>query len=288
MSFDDGWAPRRGGEQSQQQPPSYNQSMQQSQRGYQVSDADNNFAVRCQTIESNMHKLNNNVLNMMKMLDMLGGQRDTPDLRQQFTSMKEMILVSIRSIEHDIVGLHPNGPRQANQKDQLTNRLQGIMAQFRQTCQGAAQKEKRAIAAQRERERVSNYTASAYDEDNEQAGLMESNRRDQESQLRSQVRFNQSMIVEREEGMKEIESAVVEINDIFRDLALAVQDQGQVLDSIEANMTSADTHVEKGTHELVKASDYQKKARSKMLCLLVIIAIVAGILVTVLVTQLKK
>ena len=47
--------------------------------------------------------------------------------------------------------------------------------------------------------------------------------------MHQQVRFNQSMIVEREEGMKEIETAVTEINDIFRDLALAVQDQGQML-----------------------------------------------------------
>jgi hypothetical protein len=69
-------------------------------------------------------------------------------------------------------------------------------------------------------------------QDGEQSSLMAASRREEserQQQLRTQVRFNQDMIVEREEGMKEIESAVTEINDIFRDLSLAVQDQGQML-----------------------------------------------------------
>jgi hypothetical protein len=65
----------------------------------------------------------------------------------------------------------------------------------------------------------------------EHAGMLEANRRreQEQQQMRVQMQFNQDMIVEREEGMKEIESTMTEINDIFRDLSMAVHDQGSML-----------------------------------------------------------
>ena len=47
--------------------------------------------------------------------------------------------------------------------------------------------------------------------------------------MMDQMQHNQAMIREREEGMKEIESTMQEVNDIFRDLATLVHDQGHQL-----------------------------------------------------------
>lgn len=49
----------------------------------------------------------------------------------------------------------------------------------------------------------------------------------------------------------------LEVNDIFKDLGNLVVEQGEMLDSIEYNMTATSTHVEHGREELGKASRYQ-------------------------------
>ena len=43
------------------------------------------------------------------------------------------------------------------------------------------------------------------------------------------MQFNQAMIREREEGMKEIEATMTEVNEIFRDLSTLVHEQGSQL-----------------------------------------------------------
>lgn len=51
----------------------------------------------------------------------------------------------------------------------------------------------------------------------------------QDTMYMDDARHNQAMIREREEGMREIESTMLEVNDIFRDLSTMVHDQGHQL-----------------------------------------------------------
>ena len=50
---------------------------------------------------------------------------------------------------------------------------------------------------------------------------------------------------------------IVEVNQIFKDLATMVHEQGEVIDSIEANVETASIQVNEGTAQLSKARDYQ-------------------------------
>ena len=47
------------------------------------------------------------------------------------------------------------------------------------------------------------------------------------------------------------------VNEIFKDLACMVHDQGVVVDTIEGNIEAGAARVEAGTQELAKASRYQ-------------------------------
>ncbi|EGD77172.1 hypothetical protein PTSG_07505 [Salpingoeca rosetta] len=82
--------------------------------------------------------------------------------------------------------------------------------------------------------------------------------------------------------------SVEQVHEIFQDVAVMVQDQGEVLENIEANMQVTYDRVDRGVGELTHASRYQKSARNKAMCLLVIVVIVAGILAAILVPTLKK
>ncbi|KAE8734539.1 hypothetical protein F3Y22_tig00000764pilonHSYRG00265 [Hibiscus syriacus] len=47
--------------------------------------------------------------------------------------------------------------------------------------------------------------------------------------LDNEIGFNEAMIDEREQGIREIEEQIGQVNDIFKDLAVLVHDQGVVI-----------------------------------------------------------
>lgn len=57
------------------------------------------------------------------------------------------------------------------------------------------------------------------------------------------------------------QSDIVDVNTIFKELATMVHEQGDLIDSIEANVESAQMRVEEGTSQLAQASAYQVNNR---------------------------
>ena len=47
--------------------------------------------------------------------------------------------------------------------------------------------------------------------------------------LDSDIAFNEAMIEEREQGIKEVEVQIGQVNEIFKDLAVLVHEQGVVI-----------------------------------------------------------
>ncbi|CAH3015841.1 unnamed protein product [Porites evermanni] len=118
----------------------------------------------------------------------------------------------------------------------------------------------------------------------EKSGLLEDDRRRQEQeQMNVQIDIDESLIREREDRIRQIEGDILDINEIFRELATMVYEQGDVVDSIEANVVDAADHVEGANVQLGKASLYQKKARTKMCILLIILLVVAGVITLIVV-----
>uniref|UniRef100_A0A1B0F074 t-SNARE coiled-coil homology domain-containing protein n=1 Tax=Lutzomyia longipalpis TaxID=7200 RepID=A0A1B0F074_LUTLO len=104
----------------------------------------------------------------------------------------------------------------------------------------------------------------------------------------AQLQFEQEILVERETRVREIESAVLDVNQIMRDLNVLVSQQGEVVDTIEGSIENTRGNVEEGTSELMKAAESQAKYRKKVLILL-IIAVIIGLIVTgIIVARLKS
>lgn len=55
---------------------------------------------------------------------------------------------------------------------------------------------------------------------------------------------------DRERAMRQLESDIGDVNEIFKDLATLVHDQGEIIDSIESNIESTAVSVENGTQQL--------------------------------------
>lgn len=94
-----------------------------------------------------------------------------------------------------------------------------------------------------------------------------------------EVDFQDSLIVERETEIRNIEQGVTELNELFRDVAHIVSEQGQQLDIISDNVENTRTDTRGADLELRSAARYQKNARSKACCLLLILAVIFTVVV---------
>ncbi len=94
-----------------------------------------------------------------------------------------------------------------------------------------------------------------------------------------EVDFQESLIIERESEIRNIEQGVSELNELFRDVATIVREQGDVIDAIDLNVENVRNDTRGADTELRQASRYQKKARNRACCLLVIMAVVILVVV---------
>ena len=69
---------------------------------------------------------------------------------------------------------------------------------------------------------------------------------------------------------------------LLQEMATLVNDQGYMIDDIEANVTRTAARVQEGTQQLVKADKSQRSVRQKKCMLLFIVALVLGVLLVVL------
>ncbi|XP_062221236.1 syntaxin-124-like [Phragmites australis] len=100
-----------------------------------------------------------------------------------------------------------------------------------------------------------------------------------QDQGRGQVLDTISEIQERHDAVKEIERSLLDLHQVFLDMAALVEAQGHQLNDIESHVAHASSFVRRGAVELETARDYRKSSR-KWTC----IAILAGaVLVAVLV-----
>jgi t-SNARE complex subunit (syntaxin) len=123
--------------------------------------------------------------------------------------------------------------------------------------------------------------------DDAEPGVADSEGQFQQQQLEEQSRladqgevdFQESLIIERETEIRNIEQSVGELNELFRDVAHIVQEQGGQLDIISENVQNVTQDTRGANTELRSASRYQKNARNKACCLLVILAVILTIII---------
>ncbi|CAI9289687.1 unnamed protein product [Lactuca saligna] len=91
-----------------------------------------------------------------------------------------------------------------------------------------------------------------------------------QEQGRGQVIDTLAEIQERHDAVIEVERKLLDLQQIFSDFAILVDSQGEILDNIEAQVSSAVDHVESGNKTLEKVKKLQKKSR-KWICISIII-----------------
>ncbi|XP_076917423.1 syntaxin-132-like isoform X1 [Bidens hawaiensis] len=165
-----------------------------------------------------------------------------------------------------------------NMTNALTKRFRDIMTEF-QTLRRKIDDEYREVVERR----VITVTGTRPDEETIN-NLIETGNSEQIFQNamkemgRGQVQNTLEEIQERHDAVREIEKKLLELHQIYLDMAVLIEAQGDLLDNIESQVTNTVDHVQSGTSALQTAKKLQIKSRKCMciavILLLVIIAIV--------------
>ncbi|XP_011250809.1 syntaxin-1A isoform X3 [Camponotus floridanus] len=84
-----------------------------------------------------------------------------------------------------------------------------------------------------------------------------------------------------------LENSIRELHDMFMDMAMLVESQGEMIDRIEYHVEHAVDYVQTATQDTKKALKYQSKARRKLFLILICVTIAVIILVIILAASLS-
>lgn len=96
---------------------------------------------------------------------------------------------------------------------------------------------------------------------------------------RGEVLSTLEEIQERHDTVKEIEQKLLDLHQIYLDMAVLVEAQGEILDNIESQVSNAVDHVQSGTTALQNAKKLQKKTRKWTCIAIIILLIIIAIIV---------
>lgn len=96
---------------------------------------------------------------------------------------------------------------------------------------------------------------------------------------RGQVLNTVEEIQERHDVVKEIEKKLLDLHQIYLDMAVLVEAQGEILDNIEDQVTTAVDHVQRGTTVLQNAKKLQKNSRKWMCIAIIILLVIVAVIV---------
>ncbi|XP_072096883.1 syntaxin-2 isoform X1 [Mobula birostris] len=86
-------------------------------------------------------------------------------------------------------------------------------------------------------------------------------------------------IESRHKDIMKLEASIRELHDMFVDMAMLVEQQGEMVNNIESHVVNAVEYVERAKEETKKAMRYQGKAQRKMfliiICVVILLAVIA-------------
>jgi len=242
-------------------------------------------------IRSSIAHLGENVNQMNRMVSQLGTHRDTHELRLAMRETRRETSRLVRQTKDSITLLsNPTSYQNSDwriQQARLRKDFEAELKRLKDVSTRSIELEKAFVAKARGRSSPTHSTEDdkLVDDQEERRSLIaaeqELQREQQTIHLDNMIQYNENLIAERDEEVRAIESDVMEINEIFKDLAVMVNDQGRKLGNIEDYITTTSVNTQSAADEVDKSYVQQKKAR-KRTCLLVLI-LVSAVLILILI-----
>ncbi|KAI1292437.1 hypothetical protein EDD11_008734, partial [Mortierella claussenii] len=230
-------------------------------------------------ISEQVFRISTNVSSIQRLVGFLGTLKDSQSVRTKLQDITEQTQALVRDTSQDIKDLakfDSGGKKLEHQK--VSKDFSKVLVEFQKVQRVSAEKQRDFILKARQVGSQNDY-ANLSDDEGGDAGdqplINDDQRRLQLLVVDNELEYNESMITQREDEIREIERGITELNEIFRDLGSMVHEQGDMLDSVESNVTSISMTTHAAAEELTTAAEHQKSASSKSCYLLLIAAVVS-------------
>ncbi|WMV40533.1 hypothetical protein MTR67_033918 [Solanum verrucosum] len=248
-----------------------------------------------QAVASGIFQINTAVSTFQRLVNTLGTPKDTPELREKLhktrvhigqlvkdTSAKLKqasetdhhadVSVSFKELDispHPLLLILMGRHFQTSKKitdAKLAKDFQAVLKEFQKAQRLAAERETAYTPFIPQAVLPSSYTASevdvASDNSMEQRALLVESRRQDILHLDNEIAFNEAIIEERDLGIQEVQQQIGEVNEIFKDLAVLVHEQGTMIDDIGSNIENSHAATAQGRSQLAKAAKTQRSNSS--------------------------
>ena len=248
-------------------------------------------------VQGLIFQMTTSVSSFKRAVDSLGTGKDTRELRAKLNKQRESIgrtakecSLAVKRLAQSVTNSDDDGrSTHVAQHQKLVKDFHVVLKDFQKAQRTCAERES-AFLPQRDPARSPSRSYGAADDteatrgehqgaQEQQALLLQDSRRQELMSNEGEMEYNNALIAEREQGIAEIQQQIGEVNEIFQDLAVLVNEQGQMIDDIEANIVSTAVRTKDARRELTKADKSQKAARNKMICLAIVIAVVLIVLI---------
>nr|XP_018917718.1 PREDICTED: putative syntaxin-2 [Bemisia tabaci]XP_018917719.1 PREDICTED: putative syntaxin-2 [Bemisia tabaci]XP_018917720.1 PREDICTED: putative syntaxin-2 [Bemisia tabaci] len=231
-----------------------------------------------ESITTNMYTINNGSRTLDQALKIIGTPRDNQAVRDKWHVTQMSVNQIIAQMSKDLQkfsALSRSGDKaQKLQSEKLVNNFKETVQTYSDLQNQVAQKMKSnplPTVLTMEEENKLNFEAVESD----QRQLIA------QKQLQNELEFEQSLLLERETRMRQIEGDIIDVNVIMRELGAITRQQNENINSIEGAVESIYDNIERGTEELRKGAEYQVRRRKKNCCLLTVVATTFVVLIII-------
>ncbi|XP_076329328.1 syntaxin-7-like [Tachypleus tridentatus] len=260
------------------------------QKGEITGAGQDEFNRLSQVIGTNIQKITQNVSSVQKMVNQIGTTQDSESLRSQLHQVQNytnQLAKDTHQHLRELTSLDQSSSQSDQRqnkflKEKLTNNFTEALKNFQAVQRLAAQKEKESVMRARAHSGLRGDPFSDGPPGTGTALIDLASPTQSQKVLQMEEEVDIELLREREQAVKKLESDIQDVNQIFKDLASLVHEQGDIIDSIEANVESSAIQVEQGTQQLSKARQHQAAARRKacyIVIILVIVAVIVGLII---------
>ncbi|KAK5152341.1 hypothetical protein LTR04_006428 [Oleoguttula sp. CCFEE 6159] len=235
-------------------------------------------------LSDRLFSLTSNITALNREVAKLGTKRETERVRERVQDLIEETTTGFKEIGEGLKKVqawHDLGPSQKFTQSKLNREFQASLTEFQALQRAALTKQRASATAARTALDSQQSPTSPTQSHGTQAQQQQQQQEQEQLRLASQdeVDFQESLIVERESEIRNIEQSVGELNELFKDVAHMVHEQGEQLDIIADNVQGVRDDTQGASTELRTAERHQRSARGKACCLLLILAVVLTVVI---------
>jgi syntaxin 7 len=261
-----------------------------------ASTLESDLEAESRNVSSLVFQMTTHVSAFKRSVDVLGTGKDTRELRAKLHEQREKLGVMARDASLAVKRLaqavtsaidvdDEDRAEHVAKHQKLVKDFHAVLKDFQKAQRTCAERESTFLPQKGKGkpsygtmdEETAGGEGGAYQESEQ---LMQQQQRSDFAQVESELEYNNALIEERERGILEIQQQIGEVNEIFQDLAVLVNEQGAMIDDIEANIVSTAVRTKDAQKELTKADKSQRAARNRLIC--IVIAVLVALIVLIL------